>query len=130
MGRLVVWLVGWALKRKLSLEERNRLTVHILKSLQALPLTDIIVASEEGIKIQGKFIDMEQGAMLREAANLALGNKALNLIREQVTYTAFVLGSIKAEDTNALLFARAALWWGQREEYYLSLLAQKQEPDL
>lgn len=135
MGKLVVWIVGWALKRNLTIEERNKIVVHILTSLQAAPLTDIITVSEEGIKIGDKFLDMEQATLLREASMLALNNRALKLIREQVTYVAFVLLGIKADDAKSLLFARAALWWGQQEEFYLQLLAQKkhtveEEPDL
>lgn len=131
MGRLVVWFVGWALRRNLSIEERNKIVIHLTKALQAVPLSAIISENTHGeVTVSGSTLDMETARMLLGHARAALDNKALHLIREQVTYEAFVGSAIKAQNSADMLFYRAALWWGQREEYFLKLLAQSEEPDL
>lgn len=131
MGRLVVWLVGWALKKNLTFEQRNKITVHILSSLQALPLHEIISVNDEGaILVNDRPLDMEKAIQLREAAVTALNNQALSLIREQVMYEALIHGGLKAGNVEGLMFTRSAVWWGQQEEKLLKLLAQREEPDL
>lgn len=76
-------------------------------------------------------MDMEKAKVLQEAARTALNNQALILIREQVVYETFTASATKAVTGEDLTFYRSALWWGQRIEYYLRLLAQRQqEPDL
>ena len=130
MKAFAVRLVGWLLKRKLTPEQRTEIVVHILNSLQAVPLTDIIVSSETGLYVQGKEISMEQGIVLREAAVQITRNKAWSLIREQVVYESFVGASVKAVKPDDLLFYRAALWWGQQEEKYLRLLIGENQPEV
>lgn len=116
----------------LSVEDRNLLTAAILNTLQALPLHAILEQDESGAMIvQGKPLDVEKGRQLRDGAAAALRNPALLLIREQITYTAFVGASITSKIPEDLLFYRAALWWGQETEKLLKLLAQRsEEPDL
>lgn len=132
MTWLVTRLVTWLLKRNLPLEARNNLVVHILGSLQALPLSAIIDVNADGeLTISGRTLDIGKGMQLQKGADQALRNQALNLIREQVKYESFVGAATKAADANDLLFYRAALWWGQEVERLLKLLAQRgQEPDL
>lgn len=130
MGSLIVWLVGWLLKKKLTPEQHNEIVVHILDSLHAMPLTDIIIASEAGLFVQGKEVGIEQGSILRNAAMQMTRNKAWSLIREQVVYESFVGSSVKAVKPEDLLFYRAALWWGQQEEKYLRLLIGENQPEV
>lgn len=131
MGTLVVKLVGLALKLPLSIKAKNKLTIHILESLHAVPLRDIITQSDTGeISIKGRELDIEGARKLQTQARYAQTNQALNLIREQVKYEAFVGSATKAGIPEDLLFYRAALWFGQREEYFLRLLAGSEEPTL
>lgn len=124
------WLVGKLIKRT-STAERNKIVIHILDSLQASPLNDIISVNDDGeLTVNNRSLDIEKGRQLRTAADAALRNQALNLIREQVKYIAFVGAATKAQLPEDLLFYRAALWWGQEIERFLKLLAQRQEPDL
>lgn len=125
---IVVWLVGLALKRDLPSKERNKIIVHILNALHAVPLSAIIDVNEQGeMLVSGKTITVEKGIQLRGQAHAALNNQALNLIREQVKYETYVGAATKTADPNDLGFYRAALWYGQREEYFLNLLAQVQQ---
>lgn len=127
-----VRLVGWTLKRNLSIQERNQIVIHLLDALKAVPLSAIIDVNTQGeLTVSGRTLDMESGRVLLSTARAALDNKALNLIREQVKYEAYVGAVTKAALPEDMLFYRAALWWGQREEHFLNQLAQNQEePDL
>lgn len=128
------WLaVKWAIfvldRANLSVKHRNLLTGHLLKSLNASPLNAILELNENGQidSINGRPLDIEKIVQLREGAASALSNRTLSLIREQVQYESFVAAASKAHIPEDLLFYRAALWWGQRMEAYLKLLAQKDE---
>lgn len=133
-GRLAARMTVRLLKSaRLSVADRNLLTAVMLDTLQALPLHEIINSDEQTgeLMVQGRPLDIEKSRQLMTSAELALRNQALNLVREQVVYEAFVGSAIKARTTDDLTFYRAALWWGQQIEKYLRLLAQrKQEPDL
>lgn len=131
-NRFVVWIASYALKRSdLSLEQRNKLTIHIMGSVGALPLTDIIYVSEEGLLVNGRSLAPEQLMQLRESAIAALNNQALTLIRQQATFEAITLGVHKVQSEKELLFARAAVWWGSVVEAKLKILAQKDhEPSI
>lgn len=132
MKTFVVWLVGFALKLELTSKERNKIVIHLLDNLQAVPLSDIIGTNEQGeMLVQGRTITMEKGARLQSAAHAMLTNQAMNLIREQVKYETYVGAATKTATPEDLTFYRAALWWGQREEYFLKLLSQtKEQPEL
>lgn len=123
---LRVKLAKYLLRNDLTVEERNDLIVHIMDVLQAIPLEDIVYTNEEGVlMVSGKEVGLEKARQLREHARAALDNKALSLIREQVRYEAFIQAGVKAPNTLDLLFYRAALWWGTKEEEKLNVLAQR-----
>lgn len=131
MERLAVWLVGVLLRRSKSISTRSAIVIHILDSLQVIPLSAIIDTNANGeLTISGRTLDIEMGRVLLGHARNALDNKALNLIRQQVLYEAFVGSATKANSPEDLLFYKAAIWWGQREEYFLKQLAQSEEPTL
>lgn len=133
-SRLVARLVIRALNRTdITIVDRNLLTVALLDKLQASPLHAIIDVDEKSgeMLVQGRPLDIEKGRQLMDSARGALRNQALNLIREQVKYEAFVGAAIKSATIEDLTFYRAALWWGQEIERLLKLLAQRnEEPDL
>ncbi len=132
MRGLVVWLVGIALKLELTSKQRNEIVIHLLNSVHAVPLGAIIDENDQGeMTVSGRTISMEKGSRLQSAAFAALNNETMNLIREQVKYEAYVGAATKTATPEDLGFYRAALWWGQREEYFLKLLSQtKEQPEL
>jgi len=110
---------------ELTLTQRNLFTNLILDKLDAFPLHDIIKNSDEGeILINGQPLDVEKATVLKESASAALNNKALALVREQVTWTS-ISGSLHNGDSpEKISFYRAAIWWGQQVEKHLKVLAQ------
>lgn len=131
MTALAIRLLGWLMRRPLTIGERNQVVIHILGSLKAVPLSAIITTDENGrLCVEGKPVDVELGRVLMSHARVAQANKALNLIRKQVQYEAIIEAANKVVTMEDLLFYRAAIWWGQREEYYLAQLSPEQAPDL
>lgn len=128
LNNLGIKLVKYLLKKDLSIEERNKIVIHLMDIVQALPLNDIINVNSDGeILINGSSLDLDKARQLREHARVALDNKALRLIREQVSFQAIALGVHQVESERQMLFARAALWWGQTEDKLLKSLAQRTE---
>ena len=121
----MIWLVKLILKRNLSLEDRNKIIVYIMESLQILPLHDIIyVNDEKEIIVNNRPLDMEKAISLRNSAKSALENPAFKLITEQVNYLAITKGVHKAESPLDMLSYRFALWWGNEVMNKLKILAQ------
>jgi len=128
LNKLYIFLVEILGKRNLSLEQMNTLSRNIMDNLENLPLNDIIYTNEEGnLIVNGQIIDLEKMKQLREHARAALDNKALDLIKAQVAFTAIANGIHKAETPQALLFNRAAIWYHQNLENHLKILAQRDE---
>lgn len=125
-ARLAAKFAVWCLsKARLSYEDRALLTNQILDSLAALPLHDIIYINEEGsLFIRGKAVEMEVAKKLRDSAGVALNSYALNLIRDQVLFEALNMGMIGMTRIEESVFSKAAVWWGQRQEKILVMLAQ------
>lgn len=122
--KLAVSLACYLLKQELSIEQKNRLSISILDSLEALPLATTFSYSEEDeLLVNGKVISIEQAIVIRESAKVALDNKALVLIRDQVAYEAIVNGVHKVNGDSGQLFMRAALWWEQECHKLLLSLA-------
>ncbi len=111
-------------KSDLSIEDRSLLISAILDKLAAIPLTDIIVFNEEGnLFVNGRKVTNEEQINLRESASAVLNSKAFQLIQQQVVYASFVQAAHTAPTTEHLMFAKAAIWWGQQEDKYLKLLS-------
>lgn len=121
---MVVWLLQ-------KLVGKDKLVIHILDAVEARQLNAIIDVNADGeMTISGKTVDIEKGNQLRAHARAGLENKAFALIREQVVYEAFTGAATKAMTGDDLLFYRAALWWEQRVQAHLQLLAGRNEPDI
>lgn len=128
-AKIATNLAVFVLKRaSLSVTDRNKLVIHLLDKLGALPFRDIITVDEQGsLLVSGRTVTMEQARVLRDSARGALDSQAFRIIREQVLFQAVTLGTHKAEDEKQMFFARAAIWWGQREDEFLRLLAGSDE---
>lgn len=130
LTKLAVKLAQFALKRAdLSLEDRNKLTIHILKKLDAFPLRDMIVSNEEGkLLVNGRTLSAEGARQLRESARGALRSQARKFVHDQVLFTAITMGVHSLEKVEQSYFCRAAIWYGQQEDLILATLAQE-DPD-
>lgn len=126
MHKLGIWLLERLLKGNLTLEDRNKIVVHILDLIQAIPLRDTIYLDNDGnLVVNGRSLSMEEMMQLRESAGAALENQALTLIRQQVMYEATGVSVFKGKNDLDLYFSRAAIWWGNQVEAKLKLLAQR-----
>lgn len=131
-NRFVVWLIRRSLaKNDLTLQQRNEIITYILTNLHALPLHGIITTNTEGeILIEGRSLNVEKVIQLREAARIALDNKALKIVHQEVLYAAVVGGLHKGKSDLDLLFYRAAIWFGQQLEVQLKILAQQMDENI
>ncbi|MES2060203.1 MAG: hypothetical protein V4438_04200 [Patescibacteria group bacterium] len=124
IGRYAARLAAWLLKKTdLALPERNLLTASVLENLAALSLRDIIKVEDGILLIGGKPVDMELARVLRESARGALNNTAFKLIREQVMFEAMSTGTYTAKSDLDVYFGKASVWYGQREQAFLEILA-------
>ena len=127
-NRFVVWITNYSLSHsRLSLEQRNNIVTHILDSLRALPISSIIMVKDGEMMLNGRSLDFDKIAQLKESASVALDNQALKIVLNEVLYTAVVGGLHKAVISEDLYFYRAAIWFGQKLEDQLKILAQRQE---
>lgn len=128
MRKEVSDFVRWLKGADLSVEERNLCTGILLDKLEAVPLGAIISTNDAGeILINGKEQDIEKLTDLREYAIAAVQNKALQLVWEQVRWTAFRDGLASGHPDTVLQFYRAALWFSDSLKQQLALLAGSQE---
>lgn len=128
-GKFYSKLAQFALKRAdLSIQDSATLSRIVLDKLRGLPLKDMIQADGFGnVLINGKPVDQELLANLRESARGALVNQAFLLIQEQVAFNAIKVGIHTAQDYAQLFFARSAIWWGQQQMELLRILAGQSE---
>ncbi len=125
-NNIALKLVKILLNKSLTYTQRNELSNIILDNLDALPIRGIINVNDEGeILINGRSLDLEKAIQIREASRVALENKALQIVTEQVIYTAIVNGINKAITPEQMTFNKAAVWFGQEQEKLLKILAQR-----
>ena len=125
--RFVCWLLN---RKRISTIERQQLTTQILKSIDALPLHSILTVDGQKLFIRGVPLDGERAVALRESADQAVHNQALAFIHEQVLYEAVSQGVHIALTTEQMNFAKAAIWYGQREKELLTALSTGDNTEL
>lgn len=123
MKRLAIRMLLGFLGRDLTLADRNLLISGILDGLDALPLRDTIVVSEAGLVINGRLAEIDELKVLYTSAKMALDNKALKLINDQVLWNAIKEGLHNGDDPVKLLFYRSAIWFGEQQKIFLQTLA-------
>ncbi len=118
-------LAVFMLKRStLSMEDRALLISCTLDKLDSIPLSDIISVNEQGtLLVNGKTVDLELAKSLRESSRAVLNSRAFKMIQNQVVYAAFSYAARTATSIDQLILGKAAIWWGQKENEYLNLLA-------
>ena len=123
--------VCWLLKRKkLTTLQRQQLINQVLASVDALPLHSIITVNGADVSIRGVPLNAEQSVALRDSADQALHNRALQIVHEQVLYQAVSLGVHQAQNTEQIQFAKAAIWYGQEEQRILKALSSNDPREL
>lgn len=92
------------------MEDRVALTTALLDRLNALPIGEMVIFTDNGIMINGKELEVDQAMSFREASISLKDNFARKVIHEQIRYKAIDLGINKATATDTLFFAKAAIW--------------------
>lgn len=117
-------IVKLILKKDFSKRNKIILTNLIIENLGALPLHDIIKVNEEGtLLINNRSLEYDQVLKLRDSSRALQNNHARKVIREQVKFAAIATGVHRAKDLDEMLFAKAALWWGEKEDELVSILS-------
>lgn len=128
---MLISFICFLLKRKkLTTEERQRLTNQILSSIDALPLHAIITVDEGKTFIRGVPLDGEKAIAIRDSASQAIHNQALAFVHEQVLYQAVSLGVHQAHTPEQVQFAKAAIWYAQEEKKLLTALSNEDPREL
>lgn len=119
----------WLLKKILggaTAEMRAYLLSTALEEIGAFPAHAIIAVDADGsIRVNGNQLDFEMAIALRDSARSALSSPARRLVREQVAFAAIAHGIHQGTTTEALVFSKAALWWGEREDEFYRILARE-----
>lgn len=125
MTSRLVRFVAWLLSRsRVSVRDRIVLTNAILDKLAVVQSGDILTVESSGrLAINGQQLEYEYARMLSESARAMLTSTARNVVRKQVEYVAVTHGIHKAETPEQMLFAKAAIWYGQEEDKIYRLLA-------
>lgn len=96
----------------------------ILDRLAALPLRDIISITEEGLlEVNGKVLNYEEARLIKESASALRDNRTFGLIQDAVLFRALTYGVNSSTNFDQIYFSKAAVWWGQRENELVKLLA-------
>jgi len=121
---MLVSFICWLLSKKsLKTDSRMKLTNQILRSIDALPLHSIIKVHEGKIFIRDVPVENEKAIVLRESADSALHNYALQTVHEQVLYEAVSYGVHLSQNIEQIQFAKAAIWYAQKERELLQTLS-------
>lgn len=121
LAKFVLWAIHNA---RFSPEERALFTGSLLRKFGAVDLGGILSIDGGKILIKGVPMSMEQTIALRESA-IAMGNSvAWKMVREQVLTEAVNIGFTSAQDIDQVLFARAAVWFGTKEQEWYERLSQ------
>lgn len=124
-SKIVSKLAVWALKSKrLSGEDKVRVTNALYDNLQAIPLRNIVTFNEEGtVMINGKILDLQQSMLFLDSARAMKESFARKMIHDQVLYEAVKMGIHNGLSPEMIIFAKAAIWFGQEENKLLNKIA-------
>lgn len=113
LSKFVLWAIQNA---RFSQEDRALFTGTLLHRFGAVDLHGIIRIGEGKIFIKDVPLGQEKTIALRESAQAMLNSAARKLVREQVLSEAVNIGFTSAQRFDQVEFARAAVWFGTREE--------------
>lgn len=127
VGTLAAKLAVLLLKStRLSGENKMRVTNALLRNIDAVPVADIISYDQQGILlVNGRQLALEQAQSLLQSVEGLHDNYARKLIRTQVQYEAIKLGLHNGLSPDTILFAKAAIWYGEQEDRLISEIIRK-----
>lgn len=127
LSNLITKIALYALKTKrLSGEQKAKVTSALLDNLLTIPITDIIKFEPNGqILIDGKPLDMERAQTFRESCQALHGSMARKVIEEQIKYKAIKMGIHDGLTPDMIVFSKAALWVISEENKLLSTLSRE-----
>lgn len=112
--------------KRLSEEQKALVTSALLDNLVAIPIRDLIQVTESGqIKIQGRTLDPEGSISFRESVVALRNSYARKVIHDQMLFKAVTLGVHTGNNTDMIVFSKAAIWVIQQEDKLLSTLTQE-----
>ncbi len=120
LAKLVLWSIRNA---RFSAEDRALFTATLLHRFGAIDLHGIIRVEAGQIFVRDRPIPQEQVLQLR--ARQMLNSRARHLVREQVLSEAVNIGFTVAQQFEQVEFARAAVWFGTKEEELYEKLASQ-----
>lgn len=121
LSKFVLWAIENA---RFSKEDRALFTGALLHRFGAIDLHGIIRVGEGKIFIRDVPLSQEQSIAIRESALAMQSSIARKFVREQVLSEAVNIGFISAKDFETMMFSRAAVWFGTREEELYHSLSQ------
>lgn len=98
-------------------------TGELLTRLGAIDPCGMVVVDGAKILIRGVPLNQEGKIRLRESARAALNSFARKTVRDVVISEAYNRGFVSGQDMDAILWSRAAYWFGTREEELYNSLA-------
>lgn len=117
-------LILWALRSaSFSKEDKALFTGELLRALGAIDPRGIVEIDKDKILIRGVPLDQERMIRLRESATAQLNSFARGVVRDLVLNETYQIGFVTGKDMDQILFARAAYWFGTREEELYQSLA-------
>lgn len=119
---LVTKLVLWALKSRITGENKTRLITALLNNINAVPIRDVIKHSRKGIIVNGQILETDQGIAFLQGVTALADSKARKLIRDQILYEAIKLGVNQGDNPDKIMFAKAAIWCLEEEERLIANL--------
>lgn len=128
MKKLFAKLVIWALEKVGSdLETKILLTNAILKEVNALPIQSIMSFTKQGtLLLNGKPLDKDKALIIQESARITLHSQARRIIQDRVNWLAVNLAVHQGTTPETILFAKAAIWFGQEENKLYKQIAQEE----
>lgn len=122
--RVLIWLFKHLSRSNLTRENRALFTGYLLKSIDGVPVRDIINVNEEGdLLVEGRPLTLDELHAFKNMAKGLLDNLLLKTIWDQIRYQCFKMGVSEGINSDSILFARTALWFGEQERQWLRLFA-------
>lgn len=131
LARIVAKLTVFALRQKrLSGEQKALVTSALLENLRAFPIRDIITTDVNGsLVIKGKVLDTEQRMLFRESGAALRSSFTRRLIHDQMLFKAINIGVHQGQNTDAVVFSKAAIWVIQEENALIEKFTGEDDND-
>jgi hypothetical protein len=114
----------------LNKENHTKLMNVALDTIGAFPTRAIITTDGGHTFIRGVPLNGERARVVRESAQQALQNVALQIVHDEVLYRSVANTLHTAVNFEGVQFGKASVWYGQQERELLKILAQEESREL